>query len=404
MQTARIERDESSRHAPTLVIALLAVTIVSITIAAAAARAAPAPELIWSLSTGLELPQASLEDRAGRPYLYAAVKSGGVMVLDLPPGGEPREVARIPRSDLGQLDAMHLAQRRSHLYVALGDLFSSLGSKAGLAVVDVDEPTAPRVVGLWTSPTKIRGSAHVVVAGHYAYLAAMSEGIFVLDVSDPRQPRQVGFIQPDINFPLPDPGATRHPNARGLAIRGHLLYVAYDAGGLRVVDVSDPTDPREIGKYINAAIPKKPQAYNNLVLDGPYGYVAVDYCGLEIVDLGNPEAIRQVGWWNPWACESPVNIWLNSPGHTNQLAYDEHRRLVYLSAGDSELQVVDVSDRSHPRLAASYGQPGNKRGAWGASLGEQAVYLAYIRSFVPFRSTWSGLEAVTRLPSAPATE
>ncbi|MDX1645197.1 MAG: hypothetical protein R3244_12650, partial [Thermoanaerobaculia bacterium] len=169
-----------------------------------------------------------------------------------------------------------------------------------------------------------------------------------------------------------------------------------------VARLGDPTAPREIHKYINTAIAKKPQAYNNLTLDGRYAYVAVDYCGLEVVDIADPLAIRQIGWWNPWACETLANLWLNSPGHTNQIGHDEALDLVYLSAGDSELQVVDVSDPARPRLAASFGRPENDRGVWGATLGGEAVYLAYIRAFIPFKSTWSGFKAVSRVGSSVA--
>ena len=52
--------------------------------------------------------------------------------------------------------------------------------------------------------------------------------------------------------------------------------------------------------------------------------------------------MRQIGWWNPWESHTIKNLWLNSPGHTNQIVLDANRKIVYLSAGDSELQMVDV--------------------------------------------------------------
>ena len=38
--------------------------------------------------------------------------------------------------------------------------------------------------------------------------------------------------------------------------------------GLRVLDVADPLRPREVGRYVNAGMKQKQQAYNNLVIDG----------------------------------------------------------------------------------------------------------------------------------------
>jgi hypothetical protein len=152
------------------------------------------------------------------------------------------------------------------------------------------------------------GSASVLVDGDYAYLGAMDEGVFIFEFSDVRDIHLLGTIQPDVDFPKPDPNRIQHPNARGMAIHGETLLVAYDAGGLRVVDVSDKKRPREIGRYINTRMLGKQQAYNNVVLEWPTAYVALDYCGLEVLDVRDPTAIRQVGWWNPWlrCADEPV--------------------------------------------------------------------------------------------------
>jgi hypothetical protein len=69
---------------------------------------------------------------------------------------------------------------------------------------------------------------------------------------------------------------------------------------------------------------------------------------------------------------------------------------VYLSAGDSDLLVLDVSDRAHPRLVARYGESKDRLGVWGLTLDDSYAYLAYITAVVPFRGTWSGVKAVRR--------
>lgn len=174
------------------------------------------------------------------------------------------------------------------------------------------------------------------------------------------------------------------------------MFVAYDSGGIRVIDVADKAKPREIGRYINAAVGNKQQAYNNIVIKGRFAYAAIDYCGLEILDVGDPRAIRQIGWWNPWRCETMTNNWLNSPGHTNQLALDAGRQLVYLSAGDSELQVVSVKDPAHPVLAGYFGAPKDGRGTCGLAVTDRNVFLTYIRALIPFRGGWAGVTALAR--------
>lgn len=191
------------------------------------AAAAPLTRL-WDFQTTSALPQSLVADRNGRPYLYLAQKEGGLVVLDLSQPGGPKPVADVPIRTLGGLHAMNLVQEGDRLFLALGDLFAAGGSKAGLAIIDISQPTQPRLLSLWTSATALKGSAVVLVSGRYAYLGAMREGVFIFDVSDPRIIVPVSTIQPDVNFPRPNPNSMQHPNARGLAIEGNLLFVAYD--------------------------------------------------------------------------------------------------------------------------------------------------------------------------------
>lgn len=354
-----------------------------------------ADKIRWQLPTSTHLPMALLPDASRPEIVYAALKTGGVAVLDTR-RKPPRIVAHLGRGRF-RLDAMNLAQHGSRLYVALGDFFRP-ADHAGLAVIDVSTPTSPVVDFVWRSPTPMRGAAAVATDGVRAYLGGMHFGVLSFDVSNPRQVRHLATYRPDPNFPRPTPPPTAVPNARGLALDNGLLYVAYDAGGLRVLDVTTPGAPRQVGRYLNHGMAHKQQAYNNLVIRGHHAFIAVDYAGLEVVDLRNPRQPRLVGWWNPWNAERPSNFWFNSPGHANQLVYADDEQRVYLSAGDSELAAVDVSKPSRPRLVASFGGPRNGRGAWGLARTGRRVYLAYIRAIIPFNGQWNGVVGLALRP------
>lgn len=308
----------------------------------AGAEALPRPKLDWEYSTGASLAQSVVEDKLGRPYLYAAIKEGGLLVLDIS-GGEPTEAAAIPPSGLGGLEAMNLTQQ-----------------------------------------------------GDRVYLGAMDHGVFIFEISKDGELRPRSKILPDVDFPRTSPGSAQHPNARGLAVHGDQLYVANDAGGLRIIDVSDPSSPVEIGMYLNPEMLDKQAAYNNVVIDWPYAHVAVDYCGLETIDVTDPSDMHRVGWWNPWSCDEPTNLWFNSPGHTNQIIFDPDKGRVYMSAGDSELRVVNVRRPARSKLRSRYGKPQNGQAAWGVGLTDDTIYLTYIRAIVPFQGTWSGIRALKR--------
>lgn len=359
------------------------------------AAAAGAGELRWEFATPGGLPLAAVRDVQGMPYLYVAHKEGGVIVLRLAGAGRPTEVARITRASLGGVDATTLVQRGTQLFVGLGDFFSAQGSRTGLTVVNVGTPEQPVVTARWISPTVLTGTTTLLVDGSHAFLGAKRDGVFVFDVSGADTVRRIATFLPDPDFPTPNPGSTAHPNARGLALSGNLLFVANDARGLRVLDVSDRAAPREVAKYINAGVVNKPQAYNSVVVANGVAYVALDYCGLEILDVANPLAIRQLGWWNPWGCETAANIWFNSPGHSNQLGLDTARQLAYLSAGASELVVVDVADPARPVLKGKFEAAGVDQGAWGIAVASDETYVTYITALLPFRGTWAGVRAVT---------
>lgn len=392
----RISNFMVARAALAVHFAIIITALASFTALSTLAGEAKPLEKLWEIKTRSAIPQSVVVDVRRPRIFYLAQKEQGLSVFKMSKGKtKPKVVAHIPRKKLAGLDAMNLVQSGSMLYVALGDLFAGGGSKAGLAIIDVSKPGKAKVVSVWSSKRKLGGSAVVAFQRGYAYLGAMKHGVFILDVRNPEKPRQVSLFQPDVNFPRKNPGRTRHPNARGLTVKGDRLYLTYDAGGLRIIDIADKTAPREIGRYVNTRIGKKPHAYNNVVVRRGLAYLAVDYCGLEIVDISNPSSIHQVGWWNPWRCESFGNIWFNSKGHINQIVLKAKSGRIIMSAGDSELQVVDVSNPKAPVLAGTFGAPRNGNAAWGIGVSGNVAILTYIKAFIPFKGRWWGLKAIT---------
>ena len=69
----------------------------------------------------------------------------------------------------------------------------------------------------------------MAVAGRYAYVATEGAGLRVVDVSSPTAPVEVGFCD-------------TMRDAYGVAVAGNYAYVA-DGDGLRVVDVSNRSAP-----------------------------------------------------------------------------------------------------------------------------------------------------------------
>jgi len=358
----------------------------------------PQPKLLWEFPIENAIVLDAKPDRTGRPFLYVSGKEGGVIVLALRGEEPPRRAAQVPVRQLAGLHAMSLEQSGNRLFVALGDFFAAQGDFAGLAVIDIADPTKPKVVTTWRSPSKVHGSAAVLARDNTVFLGAMTEGVLVFDVTNGRL-RQIGRAPLDPDFPRDNPPAHQRPNARGLVLRDNLLYVANDAGGFWILDVSDPARPREVSRYVNPRMRHKQQAYNGIVLRGNYAYVAVDYAGMEVLDISNPRSVREVAWWNPWHGDSMSNLWFGCPGHTNQIEWVPGTAQVVMSAGDSEVVCLDVANPASPVLAWRYGGLKDGQGAWGVGVGELGAgrcvaYGTYIRTFVPFSGQWSGIRAI----------
>ena len=82
----------------------------------------------------------------------------------------------------------------------------------------------------------LSGARDVQIVGNYAYVAIESEGIRILDISNPVNPVEIGSCS--------TPGT-----AFSIAHSGDHLYVADGYSGLRIINVSDPYNPFEEGCF-----------------------------------------------------------------------------------------------------------------------------------------------------------
>lgn len=340
-------------------------------------------------------------DRLGRPLIYTAGKENGVVIFDYSNTAAIQPVRTLSVQNFQGLKPTDLIQQGRYLYVSLGDFEGFPPQRAGLAIVDVENPAQATVLGQWSDTAFNKGSAAVRVDGDRAYLGAMDKGVVLIDVSIANAPKYVSHVALDINWPTP-PGLFSVPHARGFALRNQELWTCFDAGGLRLVDVSDDKNPVEAVKYINTALDATAQpAYNTAAIAGHYLFAAVDYCGFEVVDITDPAQPQSAVWINPWDCNK--SNWDGRPGHTNQVATACHDSLLFLSGADTEVLAYSIADPLHPHLAGQFGALKDSIVAWGVDVNDSLVLLAQIWS--PINSPYVAKKGGIRLLrwSCPAT-
>ena len=83
-------------------------------------------------------------------------------------------------------------------------------------------------------PTEDGGARDVEIVGALAYVASGDSGLRIIDVSNPESPVELGAWDTS-------------GEASGIGVVGTLVYVADGAYGLLIIDVSNPSTPVGIG-------------------------------------------------------------------------------------------------------------------------------------------------------------
>jgi len=118
----------------------------------------------------------------------------------------------------------------------------------------------------------LTGARRITIAGTYAYVLT-DKALAVVDLDNPLAPRITATI-----------GAPALHDPRGLAIQFRYAFVV-DADGLKVLDVTDLSQPKPIEKVV---VPLEDA--RNVYVARTYAYVSAGKQGLAIIDIEKPDA------------------------------------------------------------------------------------------------------------------
>jgi len=185
----------------------------------------------------------------------------------------------------------------------------------------------------------------VYVVGEHAYVANGFGGLRVISVSDPANPVEVGYYEtPDL--------------AMDVYVAREYAYVA--GWGFYIISISDPANPVEVGYY------DTPGGIWDVYVAGEYAYVASQIWehdaliegGLRIISVSDPANPVEVGYYETSGIASGVYV---------------GREYAYVADFDKGLRVVSVSDPANPVEVGYYDTP---EAAWGVYVAGEYAYVA----------------------------
>lgn len=289
----------------------------------------------------------------------------------------------------GRPDGMQIMVHRGYAYV--GHMFSK-----GFSVLDVRDPAKPSPVGYHPAPPNtwnIHLQTHdellLVIHAKDMFAAAefaderayykgqlgrtvgtaegkrprdWSAGLAVYDISKPEEPRRIGF--------LPVEGGGVH---RCWYTGGRWAYVSALLDGFTdyifmTVDLADPTQPREAGRYwlpgMNLAAGERPgwdetrrYGLHHAIVHGDTAYAAWRDAGLVVIDLADraaPKLVTHRNWSPPFG-----------GGTHNALPLPDRELLIVLDEavldrqedGVKHVWVLDNREPANPVSIATFPQP-----------------------------------------------
>ncbi len=214
-------------------------------------------------------------------------------------------------------------------------------------IFDTENPLSPRLTSTIAREQMGRDSFMVESAAVQDGILYCSlfhdEGLWMVDISDPTQPRDMGIAPIEIT--------------KNLIVTGD---IAYASGQMyKGVSVSDISDPKSVGEVARIELPSR-ECY--LAVSGHVLYIGIEQT-LTIIDMSAPRSpktlctyelnvpeslTRELPFGGPGS-EIEGNIWDNWANIIDLQAAGDY---LYVTFGAGQLRVIDVSDPAAPQEVA----------------------------------------------------
>ena len=191
----------------------------------------------------------------------------------------------------------------------------------------------------------LKGANHIKIAGNYAYILSEETGLHVVNISNPTSPRMVAHI-----------GAPGIVRPRALNIQFRYAFVV-DGEGMKVVDVTAPEKPRLTPAKVAIGDARDVYPFRT------YALVAAGKQGLAIINVERPDKPGAPTFFNAGGAMNDVSAVTVGATYASQFAYVADGvnglRVVRLIEPPFTPGHLGFSPRPTPELVATFRRGGN---------------------------------------------
>jgi len=264
----------------------------------------------------------------------------------------------VAHSDLGgRGDGMQVVREGDALYVGHFGI-----SGMGTTILDVSDPSQPRVAEQWAAPpgththkVQVADGLLLVNQERFRGAAEWTGGMLVYDVSEPLAPRELGRLD------VGGQGVHRIVWTGGRYAHASAIPEGFDDRIWIVIDLADPERPVEAARFALDELQPEGERYaaHHALVDGDVAYLGYGDAGMVVLDVADYTRPRQIGRLE-WE-GGDTHTCLPLPGRKLVVVTDEQVR-DGPDAPPRRIRVVDVADPAAPRVVAVCPEPPERRG------------------------------------------
>jgi len=219
-------------------------------------------------------------------------------------------------------------------------------------IIDVSTPKEPELVKTYVHSTQY--FAHNIFVTNNLLFLVVNDMLKIVDVSSPSTPYELGFYSAHSVFDV--------------FVVGNKAYITCGDDGLKILDISTPSSPSLLGGYLS-------DNYYSLLVDGNYAFIPIATTVYRL-DVTNPAAINYAGSFDrgSYANFLVVNGFLYyvmygtlfivefttiSPSIVGNHVFTQSYYYFdvqgdYVYCIEEEIEIVDISDKSDPVYVGTF--------------------------------------------------